>query len=149
MAAEQTGNAGDLRGMPADLSKFYPPPGIYFNEELMRGPNRPTDWFSAAHKLFHDISDDLGKAAAQRIFKSFLPRTPKQELDLRNKQLLINYDMMPEPNVQKLALRFAEENKTLPVEQRYGPRGTTDWLVMDKHIRRLLKARRAKQPSRI
>jgi hypothetical protein len=26
---EQNGNGGDLRGMPADLSKFYPPTPTY------------------------------------------------------------------------------------------------------------------------
>src|SRR5262249_21661573 len=99
-----------------------------------------------AAKLFHRISKDLGTADARRIFTSIsAPRTPKQERVLRNRELLSHYDtMMPEPNIQKLARQFAEANKTLPIERRYGPRGTTDPLTMDKHIRRLIKRYRAK-----
>jgi hypothetical protein len=93
-------------------------------------------WFSVAAKLFSKISKDLGAADARRIFTSIsAPRTPKQEAVLRNMELLSHYDtMMPKPNVQKLARQFAEANKTLPVERRYGPRGSTDPLVLDKHI---------------
>jgi hypothetical protein len=35
--AKQNGNGSDLRGMPADLSKFYPPTPTY--EQLM-GSNK-------------------------------------------------------------------------------------------------------------
>jgi len=101
-------------------------------------------WFSAAAKLFSEISKDLGAADAQRIFTSIsVPRTPNQERVLRNAQLLTSLDaMMPKPNVGKLARQLAKANETLPVELRYGPRGTTDQLVMDKHIRRLRERRR-------
>jgi hypothetical protein len=36
--AERKGNGGDLRGMPADLSKFYPPTPTY--EQLMGWNNK-------------------------------------------------------------------------------------------------------------
>jgi hypothetical protein len=103
-------------------------------------------WWFAAAKLFHEILTALGEAKARRIFTSIsFPRTPKQEAVLRNMELLINYDaMMPKPNIQKLARQLAEANKTLPVERRYGPRGSTDPVVLDKHIRRLVARRRAK-----
>jgi hypothetical protein len=103
-------------------------------------------WFRAASKLFHEIWTDLGEADARRIFTSIAgSKTPEQERMFRNEELLDRYDaMMPEPNIEKLARQFAEANKTLPVECRYGPRGTTDPFVMAKHIRRLVARRRAK-----
>jgi hypothetical protein len=103
-------------------------------------------WWHAAAKLFHEISTDLGKAEARWIFTSIaVPRTPQQEAALRNMELLICYDtMMPKPNVKKLAQQLAEANKTLPAENRYG-RGSTNPRALDKHIRRLVKQRRAKQ----
>ena len=48
-------------------------------------------------------------------------------------------DMGPGLNIRQLAQRLANENKTLPEEERWGPRGTTDWTVMDRYIRRLLR----------
>ena len=101
-------------------------------------------WFSAAAKLFHKISKDLGAADARRIFTSIsASRTPNQERVLRNSEMLIKHDaMMPKPNIAKLARQLAKANETLPVERRYGPRGTTEPFVMDKHIRRLLARRR-------
>jgi hypothetical protein len=104
-------------------------------------------WFCAASKLFHEIWTDLGEAEARRIFTSISgPRTPKQEGEFRNQELLAHYAaMMPNPNIQEMARQFAEANKTLPVGCRYGPRGTTDPFVMGKHIRRLVARRRAKQ----
>jgi hypothetical protein len=60
------------------------------------------------------------------------------------------YDtMMPRRNVQKLARQLAEANKKLAVKDRYGPRGSTDPLVLDKHIRRLIARRRVKRPARV
>jgi ABC-type antimicrobial peptide transport system ATPase subunit len=106
--------------------------------------SNPNKWLYAAAKLFHEIWTDLGEANARRIFRLISgPRTPRQEAEFRNQELLDYYDtMMPKPNIQKLAGQLVEANKTLPVECRYGPRGTTDPLIMDKHIRRLVARRR-------
>jgi hypothetical protein len=107
-------------------------------------------WFFAATKLFHDMQAKIGLAEARHIFTSIsLPRTPKQEAVLKNIELLALHDtMMPKPNIQELARRLAEANKALPIERRYGPRGSTDPLVLDKHIRRLIARRRAKPGTR-
>ena len=101
-------------------------------------------WFRAASKLFHEIWTELGEAEARRIFVSIAgPMTPKQEGEFRNAVLLGHYNtMMPKPNIQKLARQLAEANKILPVEHRFGPRGTTSSFVMEKQIRRLVERQR-------
>ena len=100
-------------------------------------------WWFAATKLFHEIQTDIGLEAAQRIFKEIAgPATPKQRAGWKNLQLITLYDCMAQPNVQQLARELAEKNRELPQEQRYGPTGSTNWEVLDKHIRRLIAHRR-------
>jgi hypothetical protein len=100
-------------------------------------------WFFAAVRLFHDISIELGKTDARRIFKEIAgPATPKQRAGWKNLQLITLYDCMKQPNVQQLARELAEKNCELPQEQRYGPTGSTNWEILDKHIRRLIRHRR-------
>jgi hypothetical protein len=108
-------------------------------------------WFFAAAKLFHEMQGEIGLAEARRVFTAI--RTPtmataKQRRIIKNMELLALYDtMMPESNVQQLARLVAEKNKKLAKEDRYGPRGSTDALVLDKHIRRLITKRKAKQSA--
>ena len=93
----------------------------------------------AAVRLFHDISIELGKADARRIFKEIAgPATPKQRKGWKNMELVTLYDCMARPKVKRLARELAEKNGNLPRELRHGP---TDPKVLEKQIRRL--ARRA------
>jgi hypothetical protein len=103
-------------------------------------------WFFAATRLFHEMQSEIGLAEARRVF-TFIgsPTTAKQHRIIRNIELLALYDTMPEPNVQQLARLIADKNKTLGKQERYGPRGSTNFLVLDKHIRRLIAKRKAKQ----
>jgi hypothetical protein len=104
-------------------------------------------WFFAAAKLFHEMQGEIGLAEARRVFAMIgMPATAKQRAINKNMELLALYDtMMPKSNVQQLARQLAEKNKKLGREDRYGPRGSTDPLVLDKHIRRLIAKRKAKQ----
>jgi hypothetical protein len=49
--------------------------------------------------------------------------------------------MGPKLNVRQLAKRLAEENRTLPKAEQWGPRGTTNARTMEAQIRRLRKYR--------
>jgi hypothetical protein len=110
----------------------------------------------AVARLFHEITDDLGLVEAQQIFATFcVPMTAKERADLKNTKLLLLYDTMlmddwktPARNVQRLARHLAEANKQLPREDRYGPSGSTDPIVLDKHIRRLINKRKAERLAR-
>jgi hypothetical protein len=73
-------------------------------------------WWYVAAKLFHEISADVGQDAARHIFKSFLPKTAKDERILKNIELLANYDSMPKRSVRKLARELSKKNETLPKE---------------------------------
>jgi hypothetical protein len=97
----------------------------------------------AAYLLFRLIEKHHGIAAARYIFTKFgAPPSAKRINQIKNLGLLDMYDMMrPKPNVQRLAKQLAAENEKLPREERWGPRGTTDPLVLDKHIRRLVQKR--------
>jgi hypothetical protein len=53
--------------------------------------------------------------------------------------------MKPKPNVQRLARELAKENETLPMQERHGPHGSTNQIVLDKHIRRLRDKRNARR----
>ena len=99
-------------------------------------------WFAAA-KLFQEMEKEIGLADARRIFKEIAgPPTPKQRAGWKNMELIMRYDSMAQPNVQRLARKLAEENRNLPRELRHGPTGSTNWKVLDKHIRRLNAHRR-------
>jgi hypothetical protein len=104
-------------------------------------------WFFAASKLFHEIQTEIGLDGARRIFTMVVaPSTARQRAGWKNMELLALYDcMMPRSNVQMLARDLAEKNKKLPKENRYGPRGSTDPLALDKQIRRLIAKRTIKQ----
>jgi hypothetical protein len=107
--------------------------------------NKHLDSTFAALKLFHKIENDLGLAEARRIFAMCCATpTARQRADLKNTDLLALYDSMEEPNIQQLARLLAKANKTLPPEDRYGPRGSADSVILDKHIRRLVAKRAAK-----
>src|SRR6516225_9826195 len=100
-------------------------------------------WWFAATKLFHEIQTDIGLEAAQRIFKEIAgPATPKQRAGWKNLQLITLYDCMKRPNVRRLARELAKENRNLPRKLRHGPTGSTNLLVLDKQIRRLVARRR-------
>ena len=103
-------------------------------------------YFFAAAKIFHEAQVEIGLADARRIFKEVgTPPTPKQRAGWKNMELLMLYDcMMPRSNVQRLARELADKNKTLPKGERYGPTGSTDPLILDRHIRRLISKRKAK-----
>ena len=105
----------------------------------------------AASKLFHEIWTRHGEAEARRIFAAICEPTPRKMLaEIKNFKLLDLYDSMvddnmkPDPNVQKLALLLAKENEKLPRADRHGPRGTTNPQTLDKHIRRLLAERKTR-----
>jgi hypothetical protein len=110
--------------------------GIYY-------PNTISGCVNAALTLFYEIDKLHGRAVARRIFTMWASGPSPRKLGfIKNAALLDRYDMMrPTPNVQRLAQELAEENKTLPRGRRHGPRGTTNALTMDKHIRRLLAER--------
>ena len=93
----------------------------------------------AASNLFHEIERYHGLAKARRIFAKLASNPTARRLSqIRNESLLNQLDMMkPAPDVQRLARKLAEENKALPREQRHGPRGSTNPVTLDKHIRRL------------
>jgi hypothetical protein len=101
----------------------------------------------AAYLLFRLIEKHHGKAAAYRILTKFgTPPSAALINRIKNLSLLDRYDMMrPEPNVQRLARQLASENERLAREDRWGPRGTTNPLTLDKHIRRLLQGRNNKR----
>jgi hypothetical protein len=98
----------------------------------------------AASLLFCLIEKHHGLAAARSIFNMFgTPPSAARINHIKNLGLLDRYDMMkPKPNVQRLAKELAAENEKLSREERWGPRGTTDPLVLDKHIRRLIQKRK-------
>jgi hypothetical protein len=97
----------------------------------------------AAYKLFTKIMRRHGLAEARRVFlKLGTPPSVRKLGKIRNYALLDRYDMMPKPNVQRLARELVKENETLPRAERHGPRGSTNQPTMDKHIRILLKERK-------
>jgi hypothetical protein len=114
-------------------------------------PDRLDKWLRsrfAAAKLFHEIWEEHGEAQARQIFAAVAtPTTAKQRADIKNIELLSLYGSMAKPNVQLLARQLAEANKKRPREDRYGPRGSTDPLILDKHIRRLITKRKTKHRS--
>jgi hypothetical protein len=99
----------------------------------------------AAQLLFKVIQAMHGRDAAYRMLvglaKFFSPPSAAQRNQFKNDAILAMYDRDDEPNVQRLALLLTTKNKALPKAKRWGPRGTTNPMTMDKHIRRLLKAR--------
>jgi hypothetical protein len=104
------------------------------------------NWWFAAAKLFHEIRTEIGLEDARRIFKQIAgPPTAKQNAGWKNAELVALYDCMPQPNVRRLARELAAKNRNLPRGRRYGPTGSTDLKVLDKHIRRLLTKRKSKQ----
>jgi hypothetical protein len=105
------------------------------------------NWWLAAAKLFHEMQTEIGLEDARRIFKEIAgPPTAKQRRGWKNLELLILYDSKARPNVRpnvrRLARELAEKNCNLPRELRHGPTGSTDVLVLDKQIRRLVTRRR-------
>jgi hypothetical protein len=111
----------------------------------IRRANRLVESRFAAAELFHELWTRHGEAEARRIFAEIgRPSTAKMLAEIKNFKLLFLHDNMePKPNVQKLARQLAKENEALPEEDRHGPRGTTDPQTLDKHIRRLIRERRA------
>jgi hypothetical protein len=101
----------------------------------------------AAYLLFCLIDEHHGRYEARRIFRMWgIPPTKRQINEIKNLGLLDRYDLMQsEPNVQRLASQLADENKKLPQDQRHGPRGTTNPVTLDKHIRRLIKERKKRR----
>jgi hypothetical protein len=92
-----------------------------------------------AYGLFNRIEKYHGRAEARRIFLKFgSPPSARRLGYIKNQALLDRLEMMkPEPNVQRLAQELAEQNKAFPREQRHGPRGSTNPITLEKHIRRL------------
>jgi hypothetical protein len=67
----------------------------------------------AAYKLFTKIMRRHGLAEARRVFlKLGTPPSGRKLGKIRNYALLDRYDMMPEPNVQRLARELVKENET-------------------------------------
>ena len=101
------------------------------------------NWWWAATKLFQEMEKEIGLADARRIFKEIAgPPTAKQRAGWKNLQLITLYDCMKRPNVRRLARELAKENRNLPRKLRHGPTGSTNLLVLDKQIRRLVARRR-------
>jgi hypothetical protein len=100
----------------------------------------------AAYLLFQLIASHHGKDEAYRILNKLgTPPSRARLAKINNLGLLDLYDFMrPKPNVQQLAWRLGSENAKLPQSQRLGPRGTTNPMTMDKHLRRLIRERRAR-----
>jgi hypothetical protein len=92
-----------------------------------------------AYELYNKIEKYHGRAEARRIFLKFgSPPSARRLGYIKNQALLDRLEMMkPEPNVQRLAQELAEQNKAFPREQRHGPRGSTNPITLEKHIRRL------------
>jgi len=96
----------------------------------------------AALALFTAFEQRHGRNVAYRIFNKFgTPPGADKTRSIKNHALLDLYDAMPEPNVQQLAWKIAAENKARPQAERLGPRGSTNPMSIDKHIRRLLEER--------
>jgi hypothetical protein len=82
-----------------------------------------------------------GEHAAHLILASS-PPDPATLNRWKNESILSRCDSMgPKLNVRQLARKLAAENAGLPKAEQWGPRGTTNPLTMDAHIRRLRKQR--------
>ncbi len=113
-----------------------------FNEISKDGLN---GWAHLANCLFFAIARHYGEAAARGVFKDSGPMPKRFRTALRNASLLDRLGAMkPKPNVAKLARVIAEENKKLPRERQRGA-GGTDVLVLEDHIRDLVKAHKERQ----
>jgi len=89
----------------------------------------------AAYELFGEIERRHGLEQAYRIFTKFGMRPSARKLArIKNDSLLDRYDLMDgKQSVQRLAKEVAKDGS--------GPRGSSDVLTVDKHIRRLIKKR--------
>lgn len=102
-------------------------------------------WYAAA-KLFHEMQTEIGLEDARRIFIEIAgPPTAKQRAGWKNMELVMLYDCMERPNVQRLSRELAEKNRKLLRELRHGPTGSTNPATLDKQIRRLLGNRASKE----
>jgi hypothetical protein len=96
-----------------------------------------------AYQLFLLIREHHGDAEARRIFAMWgTPPTAKRLAMIENIGLLERLDLMPKPNVQKLARQLAKENKVLPRTKQRGA-GSTNPIALEKQIRRVRDMRKA------
>jgi hypothetical protein len=95
----------------------------------------------AASALFLAIKNQHGAKAAQLIFKKIGRKESARDIArFQNLILLDQYDLMENPNVQKLARIIAEDNRALPRKEQRGS-GGTNAVAIEKLIRRLLAER--------
>ena len=123
------------RGLPAPLHVLQNFIRSVYREGLDTIPGA----IDAASNLFREIEKHHGLTKARRIFaKLASPPTARRLNQIKNESLLNQSDIMkPGPDVQRLARKLAEENMALPRKQHHGPRGSTNPVTLEKHIRRL------------
>ena len=119
--------------MPQNLADLYRP-GI----DTIEGATR------AALELFLKIRKHHGDVKARRIFAMWgTPPTPRRLAEIKNLRLFDLLDLMkPRPNVMKLARELARRNETLPRPERYGPSGSFNHEVLERHIFKLVAKRK-------
>ncbi|MCW2218319.1 hypothetical protein M2232_001851 [Bradyrhizobium japonicum] len=97
---------------------------------------------AAASALFKEISAKFGQDKAQEIFRLVSSNLSDDEVrEFKNLAILRRYDGMSEPNVAELARQLVAENEAAVKEGRpapNGPRGSTNLMTMDKHIRNII-----------
>lgn len=98
-----------------------------------------------AHHLFKDIEKKFGRERAREIFEFVSSDLSDDEVrELKNLAILHRVDSMQPLNVAELARQLVAENaealqKGEPAPN--GPRGSTNLMTMDKHIRNLIEWR--------
>jgi hypothetical protein len=98
-----------------------------------------------ALRLFLEIEKHHGEDEARRIFTERGREPTKTEIAERKAfQVLDRYDdMLPAPNVMKLARELVCENKTLSPEEQLTPRGSTTEATIVQYINDWRRKRKA------
>ena len=113
---------------------------------LFTGSGTVVDFRIRAALLFDEIKERYGVAVAADIFQA-TPPTPREINKLKREQLLDRYHSMRPQSVERLARQLAEENKTLPPEQKHAY-GSTTIETLKRYIFRLLRGRREQPQTR-
>jgi hypothetical protein len=94
----------------------------------------------AVENLFDIVAELHGEHEAYRIFTLpiFRPPSKKQANRQKNCDLAFEYYSTTKANKEKFARDVAERNASLPKEERWGPRGSTNPATIRRHLNRLL-----------
>jgi hypothetical protein len=95
----------------------------------------------AVDALYALVQRHHGRVTAQNLFGAKV-LTKRGRAGQKNFYLMVAYARMKKP-VDRVAAELAEDNKTLPPEERWGPTGSTSQSTMAKHLRREIKKMRA------